>query len=104
MAKGRRVAPAGRSLVALGLGAFLLLATGVIARRSYGVAQARRFAALETRERQLVERGAQLRRDILEGSSRVRLMPVAEQRLGMRIPPDSQVIYLPIPEGRPRAR
>ncbi|MCU0623326.1 MAG: hypothetical protein MUF53_05605 [Gemmatimonadaceae bacterium] len=104
MAKGRRVTPAGRSLVALALGAFLLLATGVIARRSYGIAQARRFAALERREQQLVARKAQIERDIREASSRVRLMPIVEQRLGMRVPSDSQVVYLPVPERSPRAR
>ena len=104
MAKGRRVAPAGRGLVAIGLGAFLLLATGVIARRSYGIAQARRMTALDRERAQLETRRAQLERDIREASGRVALMPVAEQRLGMRIPSDSQVIYLAVPEAPPRAR
>lgn len=104
MAKGRRVAPAGRSLVALGLGAFLVLATGVIARRSYGIAQARRQGALEERRAQLEARRTELQRDIREASSRVTLMPIAEQRLGLRVPADSQVVYLTPDAGAGRAR
>ncbi|MFN9214402.1 MAG: hypothetical protein ACK6DK_07495 [Gemmatimonadota bacterium] len=104
MAKGRREAPAGRTLAALGLGAFLVLATGVVARRSYGIAQARRLAALGEQRVQLEARRTQLERDIRAASSRVALMPVAERRLGMRMPSDSQVIYLPPVEGPRRAR
>lgn len=105
MAKGRgRVAPAGRQLVALGLGAFLLLATGVIARRAYGIAEARRMTTLDRQRAQLEAQRIQLKRDISQASSRVVLQPIAEQQLGMRIPSDSQVVYLAVPEGAARAR
>jgi cell division protein FtsL len=98
MAQGRRVAPGGRSVVALGLLAFLLVAVGVVARRSFGIAEARRMTALERQRAQLVARRTQLQRDIRQASSRVALMPIAEQRLGMRVPPDSQVVLLPPPD------
>lgn len=105
MAKGRgRVAPAGRTFVALALGAFLVLAIGVIARRSYGIAQARRMTTLDRQRAQLEAQRIQLQRDIREASSRVVLQPIVEQKLGMRIPADSQVVYLAVPEGTSRAR
>lgn len=82
----------------MALAAFLLLAVGVVARRSYGIGEARRLTALERQRAQLEARRTQLQRDIRQASSRVSLMPIAEQRLGMRVPPDSQVVLLPPPD------
>ena len=87
----------GRSLVALVLLGFVLVATGVIWRRSYGIARARELDALDRRREALEARRARLEADIRELSSRARLAPIAEQRLGMHIPSDSQVVILPKP-------
>lgn len=82
----------GRSLVALVLVGFVLVAVGVIWRRSHGFSREREIAVLEQKRTQLEGERARLELEIRDLSSRARLAPIAEQRLGMRIPSDSQVI------------
>ena len=93
MAKSR-VALRGRSMVALVLAAFVLLTSLVIWRRSFGIATARELQELGQARLQLEGDRARLARDIRAASSREKLMPVAEQRLGMRVPADGQLIIL----------
>lgn len=90
----------GRQL-ALVLFGFLLVATGVIWRRSYGIARSRELTELDKRRAQLEARRAELESDIRDLSSRARLAPIVEQRLQMHVPTDSQVVILPRP---PRER
>ena len=85
----------GRSLVFLLLIGFFLVATGVIWRRSTGLAQARELAELQERRAALEAQQAALEGAIRDASSRARLGRIAEERLGMRVPPDSLVIRLP---------
>lgn len=85
----------GRSRLFLALFGFVLVATGVIWRRSTGIAQSREIRALEQRRAALEAQRAALEGAIRDASSRARLARTAEERLGMRIPSDSQVIYLP---------
>ena len=99
MAK-RKVARRGRSWIAIALVGFVLVAAGVILRRSYGVTESRAMRELDRRRAQLVAERVQLESDIRDLSSRVRLGPVAEQRLNMRVPNDSQVVILPLPTRR----
>jgi cell division protein FtsL len=73
---------------------FVAVAAAVITRRSYGLAQAGEIKALTARRAALESDRAQLEAAIREASSRARLMPVAERRLRMRVPDESQVIYL----------
>jgi cell division protein FtsL len=87
----------GRGVIALVLVGFVLVATGVIWRRSVGVAQAREIQSLEQERADLVARRAALEAEIRDATSRARLARIAEQRLGMRVPSDSQVITLPRP-------
>ena len=96
MAK-RKVARRGRSRIALALVGFVLVAAGVILRRSYGITEARAMRDLDRRRAQLLAERAQLESDIRDLSSRVRLGAIAEQRLNMHVPHDSQVIILPPP-------
>lgn len=93
MAK-RRVGGRGRSWVALLLLGFVLVSTVVIWRRSYGIEQARTLRELERDRRQLLAERARLERDIHDLSTRARLLPVVERRLGMRLPADSEIVYL----------
>jgi len=93
MAKSR-VALRGRSLVALGLVTFVLLTSLVIWRRSVGIAGARELRELGQRRLQLEGDRARLARDIRAASSREKLVPIAERRLGMRVPSDDQMIIL----------
>jgi cell division protein FtsL len=87
----------GGRLVALLLIGFVLVATGVIWRRSQGFARARVLRDLERRRQALVATKMQLESAIRDASSRTRLEPIVKERLNMRVPADSQVIYLQRP-------
>jgi cell division protein FtsL len=96
---GRRTRRSGqrfgtRSSIAAVLIGFLLLATGVIARRTYGISQARALRVLERQRDALDASRVRLIAEIRDASSRARLMPVAQERLHMNVPADSQVIIL----------
>ena len=89
-----------RSTIALVLLGFFIVATGVIARRTFGISQSRTLRALE-RQRDAVDASrVKLEAEIREASSRARLVPIAEQRLHMHVPADTEVIILrrPPPE------
>lgn len=88
----------GRSVIALALLGFFVVATGVIWRRSLGIAQADKLRELEQRRAALAAQEAALEGAIRDASSRAKLAPIAEQQLGMRIPPESLVIIIPRPE------
>jgi cell division protein FtsL len=87
----------GRSVVGLVLVGFVLVATGVIWRRSLGTARAREQQRLEQQRGALEAERAKLEADIRDASSRATLAKVAEERLNMHIPSDSLVIYLQRP-------
>ena len=87
----------GRSIVFLALLGFVLVATGVIWRRSTGIARSRELRVLETRRTALEAQQADLQGSIRDAMSRDRLVNIAEQRLGMRIPPETLVTFLPRP-------
>lgn len=93
----------GRTIITLALLGFFVMATGVIYRRSLGIAQVKALSALEERRTALEAQEAALEGAIRDASSRARLAPIAEQQLGMRIPPESLVIIIPRPEGATRA-
>jgi cell division protein FtsL len=85
----------GRAVVALTLLGFVLVATGVIWRRSVGIAQARELRDLDRRRAQLAAERTALESDVRLAASRARIAPIAESRLGMRVPADTQVVFLP---------
>ena len=89
----------GRTAIAIGLPAFLLVTTGVVWRRAQGSAAAIRLHSLGTRIDELQAQRARLEGEVRRVSSRQELAPRA-QRLGMRFPSDSQVIDLPDPVRR----
>ena len=84
----------GRTVVFLSLIGFVVLATGVIWRRSLGVTRARAIETLETRRAALTAQRAKLDGDIRSAASMDKLGRVAEERLHMRVPSDSLVITL----------
>ncbi|HVH39379.1 MAG TPA: hypothetical protein VM764_05075 [Gemmatimonadaceae bacterium] len=92
----------GRSIVFLALFGFVLVATGVIWRRSTGIAMARELRALEERRAALEAQQAALEGAIRDASSRDRLVGIAKDRLGMRIPPETLVTFLSRPAGNSR--
>jgi cell division protein FtsL len=92
MAK-RRVAAKRRSAIAVLLVGFVLVATGVIARRALGVRQQTEIRKLRQRRDSLQAERSRLEGEIRQASSRARLQPIAEQRLNMHIPtPEQQII------------
>jgi cell division protein FtsL len=99
--KGARRAPRGRAIVAVALMAFVLMAAAVVWRRSYGIARTRELQVLESRRRQLVAERASLQSAVRLAASRARIGDAAEQRLGMRVPSDTQVVILTRPDARP---
>jgi Cell division protein FtsL. len=105
MAK-RRVAARRRSVFALVLVGFVLVTTGVIARRVLGVKQAGEIRALQRQRDALEAERIRLEGSIRDASSRARLQPIAEQRLNMHIPKPEQQVFLPRPgtDDVPRAK
>jgi cell division protein FtsL len=95
----RRVAA--RSVFALVLLGFVLVTTGVIARRAYGVRQVRALRALKQQRDALEAERVRLDAAIRAASSRARIVPIAEQRLNMHIATPEQLIYLPPPAAPP---
>jgi cell division protein FtsL len=107
MAKGRvggRGQGIGRFRIPLLLIGFLLIALGVILRRSMGIAAGRELQQLDARRAALVAQRLRLEGEIRAASSRSRLQPIAEQRLNMHVPSDSQVVIItraPAPASAP---
>ena|SRR5690242_499480 len=97
----RRVAARGRTIIALALLGFVLIAAGVIWRRADGVAQLRALQALDQQRLRLEAERASLESDIRDASSRAVLVPIAESRLNMHIPSDTQVVIITRSPGTP---
>jgi cell division protein FtsL len=95
MARSRR--PRGRTRLAIGLVAFVLVAAAVIWRRSVGLREAAEVRRLDVQRAALDGEVTKLESTIRSLSSREKLGVIAEQRLHMRVPDDSQVIVLPTP-------
>ncbi|HUX34631.1 MAG TPA: hypothetical protein VMV51_12250 [Gemmatimonadaceae bacterium] len=87
-----------RSMIALVLLGFVLVATGVIARRSYGIRQQRAVRDLARQRDALEAERVRLAGEIRDSSSLARLAPIL-QRMHMHVPAESMVVNLP----RPRA-
>jgi len=85
-------------MIALVLLGFVLVATGVIARRSYGIRQQRAVRDLARQRDALEAERVRLAGEIRDSSSLARLAPIL-QRMHMHVPAESMVVNLP----RPRA-
>ena len=95
----KRAAFRGRTTIAIGLAAFLVVTTSVVFRRARGSAAAQRLVDLGSRLDELKAQRARLDGEVRRAASRTELQPRV-QRLGMRVPSDSQVIDLPDPVRR----
>lgn len=95
----RRGALRGRTAIAIGLAAFLVVTSSVVWRRARGNTAAARLHELGARVDELQAQRARLEGEVRRVSSRVELVPRV-QRLGMHFPSDSQVIHLPDPVRR----
>jgi cell division protein FtsL len=84
----------GRGRIALVLLGFLVIASGVILRRTFGIAAATQVRQLEQKRAALVAERLRLEGEVRAAASRSTLQPIAEQRLQMHVPSDSQVIII----------
>src|SRR6476661_1649032 len=86
-----------RSVIALVLIGFVVVTTGVIARRMRGVGEQRRLLDLERKREALDGERTKLESAIRDASGRARLQPIAEQRLNMHIPKPEQQVFISRP-------
>ena len=94
----------GRHWLMLWLVVFVCVLLAVAARQSAGFRTARRLGDLREERTALEARRAELERQIRVASSRQVLVPLAERRLGLHQPSDSEFTLLPLTattEGRP---
>ncbi len=84
----------GRWMVAGGLIAFVLVSAAVVARRSYGHKEGVELTALLRRKAALESERVRLSQAIRIGSSRPLIVPIAERRLGMHLPSESQMVFV----------
>ena len=84
----------GVSLFLFALFGLLIVATGVVSRRVFGRGQSQTIRAKEQQRDALDADRVKLETEIRDASSRARLGPIAEKRLHMYVPADSQVIIL----------
>ena len=89
-------------MIAGGLATFVIVAAAVIARRSYGHSEGRELTSLQRRKASLESDRVRLQQQIRDASSRSVIVPLAERRLGMHLPTESQMIMLrAAPNGTP---
>lgn len=84
----------GRSVILLSLATLVIVGWIVIWRRSYGYTESNVVRVMERRLASLAAERVRLEGDIRDASSRARLGGVAESRLGMRVPADTQVVII----------
>ena len=84
----------GRWIIAGGLVAFVIVSAAVIARRSYGHSEGRELTSLQRRKAALESERVRLQQQIRDASSRSVIVPLAERRLGMHLPSESQMVML----------
>ncbi len=84
----------GRWMIAGGLMGFVLISSAVVARRSFGHREGGTITSLRKRQSELISERARLTEIIREASSLSRIRPIAEQRLGMHTPSETQIVLL----------
>lgn len=94
-----RGAVRGRTAIAIGLAAFLVVTTSVVWRRARGTEAASRLHQLGARVDELQAQRAKAEGEVRRASSQMELVPRV-QRLGLRFPSDSQVVDLRDPVRR----
>lgn len=76
------------------LGTFVVVTLTVVWRRSIGISESRTIQQLDRRRSELTGERARLESELRDLTSRQRLGPVVEQRLGMHVPAGRQVVIL----------
>ena len=94
------VALKGRHWVVIWLAGFLLTALIVVRRQSAALETARQVQDLRTTRAALEVTQASLAADVARARSRAVLVPLAQRRLGLRLPQDSEITILQNPGPR----
>ncbi len=89
----------GRHWVAIWLAAFLVMAALVVWRQTDALATARQLRTLESARAALEATRSDLVGQIRRARSRAVLVPLARERLGLRMPQDSEIVILQAPGG-----
>lgn len=82
-------------MILLSLVTLVMVGWIIIWRRSYGYTESTVVRGMERRLASLAAERVKLEGDIRDASSRARLGGVAESKLGMRVPADTQVVIMP---------
>jgi cell division protein FtsL len=85
----------GRTLIGVVLAAFVIVALSIVWRRTVGIGESERLALLDSRRAELEGERARLESEIRAASTRQTLGATVEQKLGMHIPTEKQVMILP---------
>jgi N-dimethylarginine dimethylaminohydrolase len=85
----------GRALVAIGLGAFVVITAIVVWRRSVGNTTERAMRQMEKDRRSLVAQKVTLDNELQRARSRSQVLREAERRLGMHVATEAQTRSLP---------
>jgi cell division protein FtsL len=93
----------GRHWLSLWLVALLVVLWAVIARQTASLNAARTLADLRQERASLEGRRADLERRIRTAQSRAVLLPRA-QKMGLRLPADTEIILVPVPGGADSGR
>jgi cell division protein FtsL len=78
---------------------FVLVSAAVVTRRSYGHREGASITALQRRQSELMSEKIRLAQEIREASSLSRIRPIAEEKLGMHTPSETQIVLLTRPQG-----
>ena len=90
----------GRHWVAIWLAGFLAVAAVVVWRQTDALAAARELRAHQATRGALEAARAAAAAAVRRARSRAVLVPLAERRLGLRLPQDSEIVILQGPRGR----
>ena len=92
----------GRHWVAIWLAGFLVTAAAVVWRQSEALTTVRQLRALEQTRGALEATRADAIAAIRHAQSRAVLVPLAQARLGLRLPQDTEIVILQVPSARAR--
>ncbi|HVO34285.1 MAG TPA: hypothetical protein VMT21_01900 [Gemmatimonadales bacterium] len=90
----------GRHWVAIWLAGFLVMAAAVVWRQTEALATVRQLRALQAARGALEATRADAIAAIRHARSRAVLVPLAEARLGLRLPQDTEIVILQVPRAR----
>jgi hypothetical protein len=90
----------GRHWVTLWLAGFLAMAAVVVWRQTEALATVRQLRTLEAARGALEATKADALGEIRQAQSRAVLVPLAQSRLGLRLPQDTEIIILQDPRAR----